>query len=60
MQKPNSFLLRTFFDAKADEIIKIYSEAFPNEQARIIKLLTEIDPANSAKYQAITAQSEGK
>ena len=57
---PSAFILKIFFDAKADEITKIYSEAFPNEQARIIKLLTEIDPANSAKYQAITAQSEGK
>ena len=57
---PSAFILKIFFDAKADEIIKIYSEAFPNEQARIVKLLTEIDPANSTKYQAITAQSKGK
>ena len=57
---PSAFILKIFFDAKADEITKIYSEAFPNEQARIIKLLTEIDPANSTKYQAITAQSKGK
>ena len=57
---PSAFILKIFFDAKADEIIKIYSEAFPNEQARVIKLLTEIDPANSTKYQAIAAQSEGK
>jgi len=57
---PSAFILKIFFDAKADEIIKIYSDAFPNEQARIVKLLTEIDPANSTKYQAITAQSKGK
>lgn len=59
-ENPSAFILKLFFDAKSDEIIKIYSEAFPNEQARIIKLLTEIDPANSTKYQAITAKSEGK
>ena len=53
---PSAFILKIFFDAKADEITKIYSEAFPNEQSRIIKLLTEIDPANSTKYQAITAK----
>ena len=53
---PSAFILKIFFDAKADEITKIYSEAFPNEQARVIKLLTEIDPANSTKYQAITAK----
>ena len=59
-ENPSAFILKLFFDAKSDEIIKIYSDAFPNEQARIIKLLTEIDPANSTKYQAITAKSEGK
>ena len=57
---PSAFILKIFFDAKADEIIKIYSEAFPNEQSRIIKLLTEIDPANSTKYQTIITNSEGK
>ncbi|MEE2699963.1 MAG: DUF4835 family protein [Bacteroidota bacterium] len=59
-ESPSAFILKIFFDAKSDEIIKIYSEAFPNEQARIIKLLTEIDPVNSTKYQAITAKSGGK
>ena len=59
-ENPSTFILKLFFDAKSDEIIKIYSEAFPNEQARIIKLLAEIDPANSTKYQAITAKIEGK
>ena len=57
---PSAFILKIFFDAKADEITKIYSEAFPNEQSRIIKLLTEIDPANSTKYQTIMINSEGK
>ncbi|MDG2263960.1 MAG: DUF4835 family protein, partial [Flavobacteriales bacterium] len=54
----SAFILKLFFDAKSDEIVKIYSEAFPNEQARIIKTLIEIDPANSSKYQAII-KSEG-
>ena len=50
-ENPSAFILKLFFDARSDEIIKIYSEAFPNEQARIIKLLTEIDPANSTKHE---------
>ena len=50
---PSAFILKIFFDAKSDEIIKIYSEAFPNEQARILKILTEIDPTNLSKYQSI-------
>ena len=44
------FILQLFFDAKSDEICKIYSEAYPNEQVRIIKTLVEIDPAQSSKY----------
>jgi hypothetical protein len=53
-ENPSAFILKLFFDAKSDEIAKIYSEAFPNEQARIVKILTEIDPTNSSKYQRIT------
>ena len=59
-ENPNAFLLKLFFDAKSDEITKIYSEAYPNEQARIIKTLVEINPTNSSKYQSITQSSEGK
>tara|TARA_B100001250_G_scaffold85875_1_gene70975 strand:- start:7623 stop:8534 length:912 start_codon:yes stop_codon:yes gene_type:complete len=54
----SALLLKIFFDAKADEIVNIYSEAFPNEQARIIKTLVEIDPSNSTKYQSISAEEE--
>ena len=59
-ENPSAFILKLFFDAKSDEITKIYSEAFPNEQARIIKTLIEIDPSNSTKYQNITKNSENK
>ena len=52
----SAFILKLFFDAKADEIVNIYSGAFPNEQARIIKTLVEVDPSNSSKYQAISQQ----
>ena len=55
---PSAFILKIFFDAKSDEIINIYSEAFPNEKARIVKTLVEIDPSNSTSYQAITQSSE--
>jgi len=58
-ENASAFLLQLFFDAKSDEISKIYSEAYPNEQARIIKTLLEIDPSHSSKYQAITQQEEG-
>jgi hypothetical protein len=57
-ENSSAFILKLFFDAKTDEIINIYSEAFPNEKARIAKTLIEIDPSHSTKYQAITKQSE--
>ena len=56
-ENPTAFILKLFFDAKANEIAKIYSEAYPNEQARIVKTLVEIDPANSSLYQSITNNS---
>ena len=56
-ENPTAFILKLFFDAKANEIAKIYSEAYPNEQSRIVKTLIEIDPANSSLYQSITNNS---
>ena len=55
---PSAFVLKLFFDAKKDEIVNIYSGAFANEQARIIKTLVEIDPPNSTKYQSIITEQE--
>jgi hypothetical protein len=55
---PSAFVLKLFFDAKKDEIVNVYSGAFPNEQARIIKTLVEIDPPNSTKYQSIVTEQE--
>jgi DNA-binding MurR/RpiR family transcriptional regulator len=49
--KPNSFLMKAFFDAKADEIVNLFSQATSDEKNRAIQLLTIVDPANSIKYQ---------
>ena len=55
-ENSSAFLLQLFFDAKTDEIVNIYSDAFPEEQARIIRTLLEIDPSHSTKYQSISEQ----
>ena len=55
-ENSSAFVLKLFFDAKTDEIVNIYSGAFPNEQARVIKTLVEIDPSHSTKYQSISQQ----
>jgi len=55
--RPGLFLLQLMLDAKRDEIINIYSEAAPQDKVKVMAVLKEIDPANSAKYQKIM---EGK
>jgi hypothetical protein len=44
------FFLKIFFDAKADEIVNIYSEATEQERLRAYQILSEIDKANEKKY----------
>lgn len=54
-KKPDPFLhpLRMIFDAKADELVNVFSESFPEERARVSTLLNEVDQANATKYKAI-------
>jgi len=52
---PYMYFLQIILDAKSDELINIFSEAFPEEKSRVVQILTEIDPANKAKYEKITA-----
>ena len=51
--KPGSFLMQIFFDAKADELVNIFSESFTDEQDRVTLILNEVDPANTSKYNKI-------
>jgi hypothetical protein len=59
-RRPDPFMyyLSVVLDAKADEIVNIYSHAFPEEKNRVVQVLTEIDPANETKYQKILTASE--
>lgn len=52
---PYLFLLQIIFDAKADEFVNIFSESFTEEKGRVLKILKEIDPSNSRKYEKITS-----
>lgn len=51
--KPASFNMQVFFNAKADELVNIFSQAFPEEKSKIVNILNEIDAANTTKYQKI-------
>lgn len=51
--RPNALLTRTFFDAKADEIVTIYSggPVMPNNE--LLEILNKISPLNSSKWNNI-------
>ena len=58
-RRPDPFMyyMTIVMEAKADEIVNIFSEAFPEEKNRVVQILTEIDPANESKYQKILTAS---
>lgn len=53
--RPNSFAMQVFFNAKADEIISLFSQAPADEKSQVVTVLTQIDPANTLKYNTITS-----
>lgn len=52
-RRPNSFLLRTFFDAKADEIAQIFSDGPSVNIASVKETLQKVAPLHSSKWQNI-------
>ena len=52
-RRPNSFLLRTFFDAKADEIEQIFSDGPNVNIASVKETLQKVAPMHSSKWQNI-------
>ncbi|WP_298223413.1 DUF4835 family protein [Flavobacterium sp.] len=51
--KPNSFLTRVFFDAKADEIVSIFTGGPTVDNAALLDKLFSISPLNSSKWAEI-------
>ncbi|MFY0712884.1 DUF4835 family protein [Seonamhaeicola sp. NFXS20] len=52
-RRPNSFLQRTFFDAKADEIAQIFSGGPNVNIASLKEVLQKVAPMHSSKWQTI-------
>ncbi|HRG00907.1 MAG: DUF4835 family protein [Bacteroidia bacterium] len=48
--RPASFIMELFFNAKTDELVNVFSKGFPEEKAKAVETLTTVDPANSTKY----------
>jgi hypothetical protein len=57
-RRPSLYILQMFFDAKADELVNVFSKSFPDERNRVMAILEEVDPSNGSKYKKI-AESEG-
>jgi len=53
-EKPGSYLMQLFFNAKADEIVNIYSSASVADKTKVATICKTIDPTNSSKYNQIT------
>jgi hypothetical protein len=49
----NSFLVRTFFDAKADEIVNVFQEEKSKSKKELLASLRRISPVNLIKWQKI-------
>lgn len=52
-RRPNSFLLRTFFDAKGDEIEQIFSSGPNVEITKLLSTLNRVAPMYSSKWRNI-------
>lgn len=52
-QKQGSILNQLFFTAKSDEIINILSAADSQDKIKAFNVLSEIDPANTLKYEVL-------
>ncbi|MGS2725902.1 type IX secretion system protein PorD [Psychroserpens sp. BH13MA-6] len=52
-RRPNSFLMRVFFDAKADEVQQIFSGGPNVNVAELISTLTRLAPMHSSKWRDI-------
>ncbi|MBQ7551622.1 MAG: DUF4835 family protein [Bacteroidales bacterium] len=53
-QKSNIYIVQLMVLAKSDEIVNIFSEAPEMEKSEVIKLMKQLDPSNSSKYNAIS------
>jgi len=58
-RKPDPFMyyVQVVLESKADELVNVFAESFPEEKSRVVQILTEIDPSNKAKYEKINSSN---
>lgn len=47
------YITQLFFDSKSNEMVSIFSQSYPDEQNRVVQILSECDPSNASKYERI-------
>jgi hypothetical protein len=52
-KRPGLYSLQVILEAKRQEIINIYEEASPAEKIAMINIMSNIDPPNGTKYEAV-------
>jgi hypothetical protein len=51
VENPNTMILQFFFQAKAQELIKVFSKAAPPDKSKALELLQRLDVSSATKYQ---------
>ena len=59
-RKQGTYLLKVFFDAKADEITKIYSDGFISNKNELVDMLKQMDPANMNKWDKMLQNQDNR
>ena len=52
-RRPGTAIIRSFFDAKADEIVSVFKGGAPPDKQAVFAILSELDPTNLDKYQGL-------
>ena len=51
--RPSSFIVSTFLDAKADELVNIFKRGSSEEKEKVYNLLMDVDPTRQNTYKGI-------
>ncbi len=51
--KPGAAILRSFFEAKVDELVNMFKAAAPADKQQAYTVLSQVDPTNNNKYEQL-------
>ena len=52
-QNPLLILIKTFLDAKQNELVGVFGKAFSNDKQEFVNIMNDIDPSNIARYNSV-------